>query len=480
MRNIMKSYGIGVCLLLLSVLLPTSCIKDDYAAGENASVTMTFTTRVGSDTQVSGDELATNERMKTLRVIVARTSTKEVLYNVKYDTFDKGENGQFYKTITFSELTTNKNGEKFDFYAIANEEAFLNTGESLEGKEIKLTELKARVISKDFNTSPALSQLPQAAYQEIEVKPGENNEATMQLLFPVAKINLSFVNTTGSEQNISEVKLQYGTPNGAKLFYDGNMPTSVDKTGMDIIFDDFTLNAAGENPSRVRYVYPGETNQQYVITAKWNEKGYTLPLEIDNKSLTNLARGSQYNVTITLKGGGLTVSCEVQPWEDTSHEVQLSDKGEFEVGVVNARSFSWDEEKAIATQYGEGAGADDRYATLTLRMTTPLGVIWQAHLDNPAFEFVGESAGVGVGTGVGVGDEEGVVTLKIRPVNTYDATQERRTANLYVTLGTKPNEKALFVDQSLWGWLCTSDGVNIPIVQVSSTEGDNIWSQTAP
>lgn len=473
MRNIMKSYGIGVCLLLLSVLLPTSCIKDDYAAGENASVTMTFTTRAQSaDPSADGSvPLLDNEQMKTLRVIVARKSG-EILFNVKYD-IDENET---FKKITFSELTTNKNGEKFDFYAIANEEAFLNTGESLEGKGINLTELKARVINKNFN-SPALSQLPQAAYQEIEVKPGENNEATMQLLFPVAKINLSFVNTTGSEQNISKVKLQNGTPDGAKLFYDGNMPTSVDKTGMNITFDDFTLNAAGENSSCVRYVYPGETNQQYVITAKWNEKDYTLPLEIDNKPLTNLARGSQYNVTITLKGGGLTVSCVVQPWEDTSHEVQLSDKGEFEVGVVNARSFSWDDKKAIATQYGEGAGADDRYATLTLRMTTPLGVIWQAHLDNPAFEFVGESAGVGVGTDAG--DEEGVVTLKIRPVNTYDATQERRTANLYVTLGTKPNEQALFVDETLMDALC-SNGAQIPIVQVSSTEGDNIWSQTAP
>lgn len=473
MRNIMKSYGIGVCLLLLSVLLPTSCIKDDYAAGENASVTMTFTTRAQSaDPSVDGSvPLLDNEQMKTLRVIVARKSG-EILFNVKYD-IDVNET---FKKITFSELTTNKNGEKFDFYAIANEEAFLDAGESLEGKGINLTELKARVINKNFN-SPALSQLPQAAYQEIEVKPGENNEATMQLLFPVAKINLSFVNTTGSEQNISKVKLQNGTPDGAKLFYDGNMPTSVDKTGMNITFDDFTLNAAGENPSRVRYVYPGETNQDYVITAQWNGKEYTLPLAVDNKRLTNLARGSQYNVTVTLIGGGLTVSCVVQSWEDTSHEVQLSDKGEFEVGVVNARSFSWDEEKAIATQYGEGAGADDRYATLTLRMTTPLGVIWQAHLDNPAFEFVGESAGVGVGTDAG--DEEGVVTLKIRPVNTYDATQERRTANLYVTLGTKPNEQALFVDEKLMDALC-SNGAQIPIVQVSSTEGDNIWSQTAP
>ncbi|WP_304195517.1 fimbrillin family protein [Phocaeicola plebeius] len=472
MRNIMKSYRIGVCLLLLSVLLPTSCIKDNYPAGEKASVTMTFTTRVQSDApSVDGSvPLLDNEQMKTLRVIVARKSG-EILFNVKYD-IDVNET---FKKITFSELTTNKNGEKFDFYAIANEEAFLDAGESLEGKEINLTELKARVINKNFN-SPALSQLPQAAYQEIEVKPGENNEATMQLLFPVAKINLSFVNTTGSKQHISEVKLQNGTPNGAKLFYDGNMPTSVDKTGMNITFDDFALNAGGENTSCVRYVYPGETDQQYVITAKWNGKEYTLPLAVD---LTNLARGSQYNVTITLIGGDLTVSCKVQDWEETSHEVQLSDKGEFEVGVVNAYPFSWDDDKkAIATQYGEGAGAADRYATLTLRMTTPLGVTWQAHLDNPAFEFVGESAGVGVGTDAG--KEEGVVTLKIRPVNTYDATQERRTANLYVTLGTKPNEHALFVDHSSWTELCTSDGVNIPIVQVSSTEGDNIWSQTAP
>lgn len=473
MRNIMKSYGIGVCLLLLSLLLPTSCIKDDYAAGENASVTMTFTTRVGSDTQVSGDELATNERMETLRVIVARKSG-EILFNVKYD-IDVNET---FKKITFSELTTNKNGEKFDFYAIANEKAFLDAGESLEGKGIDLTKLKARVLSKDFN-SPALSQLPQAAYQEIEVKPGENNEATMQLLFPVAKINLSFVNTTGSEQNISEVKLQNGTPDGAKLFYDGNMPEGV-AMEKNIPFDDFTLTADGENLSCVRYVYPGETNMDYVITAKWNGKDRELPLKLKDSEdvLTNLLRGKQYNVIITLKGGGLTVSCDVQPWDDTSHEIQLSDKGEFEVVAVNAHSFSWDVKKAIATQYGEGAGADDRYATLTLRMTTPLGVIWQAHLDNPAFEFVGESAGVGVGTSAE--KEKGVVTLKIRPVNTYDATQERRTANLYVTLGTKPNEKALFVDQSLWGDLCTSDGVNIPIVQVSSTEGDNIWSQTAP
>lgn len=470
MKKSRRYYFVIVALLIIA-LLPVSCIKDNFPTGEKASVTMTFTTRV-SDNVTTGD-LLENEQMKTLRVIVARKSG-EILFNVKYD-IDVNET---FKKITFSELTTNKNGEKFDFYAIANEKAFLDDSESLEGKGINLPYLKARVLNEDFNTSPTLSQLPQAAYQEIEVKPGENNEATMQLLFPVAKINLSFINTTGSEQTITGVKLKNGTPDKAKLFFDGNMPEDV-AMEKNIPFDDFTLTADGENLSCVRYVYPGATNQQYVITATWNGKDRELPLKLKNSEevLTNLLRGKQYNVIITLKGGGLTVSCDVQDWDDNKHEVQLSDKGVFEVSDVSVRPFEWDGKKAIATQYGEGSGADNRYATFTLRMTTPLGVTWQAHLDNPNFEFVGESAGVGVGEKPE--DGEGVVTLKIRPVHTYDES-ERRTANLYVTLGTKPNEQAMFVDESLRETLCTSDGVQIPIVQVSSAEGDQIWSQTAP
>lgn len=457
------------CLLLLA-LLPASCIKDDYAARDKATVTMTFTTRASSNATQGENPLLENEQMKTLRVIVARKGG-EILYNVKYDI----EPDETQKVIRFSELTVNKNGETFDFYAIANEEAL--TGVSLDGTDIDLGHLKSHSVAEDFNP---FKQLPQAVYQVIEVKPQENNTATMQLQFPVAKINLSFVNTTESEQGISEVKLVSGTPDKAKLFYDGNMPVGVDVTKKTITFDDFTIPATGASKpaSSVRYVYPGETNNSYTITAKWNGQDYTLPLVVDgtDKPLTNLARDKQYNVTITLKGGGLTVSCVVQPWEDKSHEVQLSDKGTFEIGILNAKEFSWgsDGGKAVATQYGEGAGADDRYFTLTLRMTTPEGVKWQAHLDNPDFEFVGESEGVGVGENPG--ENEGVVTLKVRPVHTY-TEGVRRTANLFVTLGTKPNEHALFIaDDKLWPELCTEDGVNIPIVQVSSTEGDQIWT----
>lgn len=466
MRDKIINYTLGVSLLLLLVLLPTSCAKEDNM-GEKASVTMTFFTRAQSaDASVDGGiSLLDNEQMKTLRVIVARKSN-EILFNVNYS-IDKDETS---KKIIFSELTTNKEGEKFDFYAIANESAFLDANESLDGKEINLENLKSRVLNKDFN-NPPLSLLPQAVYQEIEVKPGENNEASMQLLFPVAKINLSFINTTGSKQTISNISLHKLTPDRAKLFYDSNMPGDV-SLNRAIGFDDVTLSAAEENTTAgVRYVYPGETGVQYVLTAQWNNKEYTLPLTIGNNVLTNLVRGMQYDVTVTLKGGGLTVSCNVLDWDDLSHEVQLSDRGEFDIKPVNIQRFSWgdnNENEAIATQFGEGAGADDRYATLTLCMTSPKGVIWQAHLDNPDFEFVGESKGVG-------GDKE--VTLKIRPVKTYDA-QVRSVTHLYVTIGTKPNEKALFVSEDYRNELCTDNGTDIPIVQVSPAEGDGLWRPT--
>lgn len=467
----MKYTGIAAVCLLLLALLPASCIMDDYAPKGTASVTMTFTTRATSNAGQDESSLLDNEQMKTLRVIVARKSD-EILYNVKYDI----NPDETQKVIRFSELTVNETGEKFDFYAIANEKA-LGSGVSLEGTNINLVELKSHIVDVDFYP---LNLLPQAKYQEIEVKPQKGNEAAMQLRFPVAKVNLSFVNTTESEQKISEVKLLYGTPDKAKLFYDGNMPADVNVTGKSITFDDFDISATGASKpaSSVRYVYPGETNKPYTISAQWNGKEYTLPLVLEGTDdpLTNLERDKQYNVTITLKGGGLTVSCEVQPWEEKSHEVQLSDKGTFEIGIplVNIKQFEWNDKPYVATQYGEGAGAADRYATLTLRMTSPEGVKWQAHLDNPDFEFVGESEGVGVEKNPQT-PEEGVVTLRIRPVHTYSA-DERRTANLFVTLGTKPNEHALFIaDDKLWPDLCTEDGVNIPIVQVSSTEGDQIW-----
>lgn len=77
-----RNNSIGIfCLLLLLAVGAVSCIKDEYAENkEKAIVTMTFTTRAmsNSTTRAVGD-LLDNEQMRTLRVIVARSSNSEVL-----------------------------------------------------------------------------------------------------------------------------------------------------------------------------------------------------------------------------------------------------------------------------------------------------------------------------------------------------------------------------------------------------------------
>ena len=221
MKKLTKKYSVQLAgLLLLLTLLPVSCIKDDYTPKGTATVTMTFTTRAisNSTTRATGD-LLDNEQMKTLRVIVARSDKSEILYNLKYEI----QPDQTEKTITFSELTVNKDGENFKFYAIANEDGFLSTGESLDGTSVKLTDLYDRVLTGGFAKG---ATLPQVGYREIEVKPQTSGiqHEDMKLDFPAGKIQLTFVNETGKDVTLTDVKVPSVAPNQAYLFYHGQIP----------------------------------------------------------------------------------------------------------------------------------------------------------------------------------------------------------------------------------------------------------------
>lgn len=202
MRDKIINYTLGVSLLLLLVLLPTSCAKEDNV-GEKASVTMTFFTRAESNTQVSGGDLLPNERMKTLRVIVARQLTGEVLYNVKYNSFDKDENGRLYKTITFSELTVEKEGENFDFYAIANEEG---TGYD-DWSNVTVSTLESRNLNNIDNLNRKTFLIPQTAKKTIKVIPGETDNANVQLQFVVSKVYLTIKNTSTEVFTVDNIQL---------------------------------------------------------------------------------------------------------------------------------------------------------------------------------------------------------------------------------------------------------------------------------
>lgn len=474
MKKLTKKYSVQLAgLLLLLALLPVSCIKDDYAPKGTATVTMTFTTRAisNSTTRATGD-LLDNEQMKTLRVIVARSSNSEILYNVKYSI----EASETSKTITFSELTVNKDGENFKFYAIANEDGFLSTGESLDGTSVNLTGLYDRVLTGGFAKG---ATLPQVGYREIEVKPQESGiqQENMQLDFPAGKIQLTFVNETGKEVTLTDVKVPSVAPNKAYLFYHGQTPSGTVLTGY-VDFDDITVPSGTESDPTTfsggyQYIYPGAAGEgKYKLTATWNSKVFEELLKTTDaqNGISSIPRNCLVNIVITLKsGGGFGVKCEVKDWEDVSYDYTLSDAGQFAITKPNAMEFTYDgNQKAIATQYSTESGASSRQATFTVEMTTPVGVRWMAHLTNAQdFEFVTDENHAAEGVG-----GSSPVTLLIRPTKAFDATGERPYTELYVTLGTAPDNKQRFVDP---GDYCSSDGTSIPIVQVSATEGDALW-----
>lgn len=471
MKKLTKKYSVQLAgLLLLLALLPVSCIKDDYAPKGTATVTMTFTTRAisNSTTRATGD-LLDNEQMKTLRVIVARSSNSEILYNLKYEI----QPDQTEKTITFSELTVNKNGEDFDFYAIANEEGFLNDNESLEGTSVNLAKLYDKVLTGGFTVG---ATLPQTGYEKITVKPQTSGiqHEDMKLDFPAGKIQLTFVNETGKEVTLTDVKVPSVAPNKAYLFYHhGQTPSETTLTG-DVDFDDITVSSGTESApasrSDYRYIYPGAAGV-YKLTADWNGGREALLKTTDAPDgISSIPRNRLVNIVVTLKsGGGFGVKCEVKEWEDVSYDYTLSDAGEFTITEPNAKVFTYDTDKtAIATQYSTESGASSRQATFTVEMKTPVGVRWMAHLTNAQdFEFVTDENHVAEGVG-----GSSPVTLLIRPTKSFDATGERPYTELYVTLGTAPDNKQKFVDP---GDYCSSDGTSIPIVQVSATEGDALW-----
>lgn len=472
MKKLTKKYSVQLAgLLLLLALLPVSCIKDDYAPKGTATVTMTFTTRAisNSTTRATGD-LLDNEQMKTLRVIVARSSNSEILYNVKYSI----EASETSKTITFSELKVNKDGENFKFYAIANEDGFLSTGESLDGTSVNLTGLYDRVLTGGFAKG---ATLPQVGYREIEVKPQESGiqQENMQLDFPAGKIQLTFVNETGKEVTLTDVKVPSVAPNKAYLFYHGQTPAGTTLTG-DVNFGSIIVPSGTESDpascSDYRYIYPGAAGVgNYKLTADWNgNRNELLKTKDEENGISSIPRNRLVNIVVTLKsGGGFGVKCEVKDWEDVSYDYTLSDAGEFTIAEPNAKEFTYDTDKtAIATQYSTESGASSRQATFTVEMKTPVGVRWMAHLTNAQdFEFVTDENHAAEGVG-----GSSPVTLLIRPTKSFDATGERPYTELYVTLGTAPDNKQKFVDPGVY---CSSDGTSIPIVQVSATEGDALW-----
>lgn len=320
MKKLTKKYSVQLAgLLLLLTLLPVSCIKDDYTPKGTATVTMTFTTRAISNPTASAGGLEANEHMRTLRVIVARTSG-EILYNLKYD-IDENETS---KTITFSEMTVNADGEAFDFYAIANEEG---VGYNGNWDNVSIAVLRNMSLQGGFLTNANIyktTRIPQTAYRQIKVTSqagGGIQTETMTLDFVVAKVRLTINNTSPGVQNVSDIDLSGVNMTSTPLFAAGTL--SKEKGGL-LNLDDIRI-AAGGSATVYAYFFENQNSEGYTLTASW-KKEQTLLLQTgsgDSKqTIKEIPRGTELNINITLNATSEpNFNIEVVPWSEVNVDV---------------------------------------------------------------------------------------------------------------------------------------------------------------
>ncbi len=427
MRKHFRTYCLLAVAVVAVALLSVSCIKDnDPAVGGKASVTMTFTTRVSDN--VTAENLLDNEQMDKLRVIVARSGTNDIIYNVSYDI----QPDEKQKTIRFSELTVKKEGEDIDFYAIANEQAFLSGGESLEGKNVDLGALKSCILKKDFN-NPALSLIPQAAFETIKVGPNEQKTASMKLLFPLVKVVLNFDNQTGESVGLTNVQID-GTAGQGYLFKDvDELPEYPQATaGMGTVKfgrDGALTVPAGEVADVapfVRYLYPWNHDDGWKLTATWGSSPHEAVFKVNNEVLKKLQHGQQLNVNVLLIANSLKVSLKVSDWTVDDQILDFSTEFNGLLNPASAGSVKLTADKGAVAVATDNDGTQ-REATFSFKMFSPEGVRWTAHLENTSeFELTGTTSGYGAKDAVDV-------TFGVKPKFEHVAT-DAKSVKLYITV----------------------------------------------
>lgn len=313
MNNMKKYRHPAAIFLLLLSLLAVSCISDDYPVREKATVKMTFTTRAISNPTANAGGLEANEHMRTLRVIVARKSG-EILYNLKYDIAQD----ETSKTITFSEMTVNADGEAFDFYAIANEDG---VGYSGDWNSISVAGLTSINLQGGFLTNANTSTdtyIPQTAYKEITVTPqtgGGIQSETMKLDFAVAKVRLTINNTSSGDQYVNNINLSGVNMASTPLFA---AETLSGETGGTLSLGNMTIPA--EESTTVYAYFFENTGGDYALTATWNGT-QTLNIK-DDAGLSEISRGTELDINITLNATTTpTFNIEVVPWTEVEVDV---------------------------------------------------------------------------------------------------------------------------------------------------------------
>ena len=323
MKNKTRNKFSGLLCLLLLALLPTSCIQDDFAGKDKATLTLYFTTTknengTSSDGTTIGPELP-NEHMRTLRVIVA-DEEGNIRYNTKVDV----PQDQTQTVINFSELIVDSDGPTtFEVYAIANEEVYATNNE-WEGTNINLNNLKDKILNNTIlsTLNAGVSEdeykegyaVPQTAIQKVTVTPGKNNSATIPLEFVVAKMELNFENTSLIPQTLTNVILTDMDMSKTKLFPVENIETN----DSDLFWNSIEI-PSGEKYSIVKYLYESRTVNSYMLTTAWGNNSLNLT---EGGLGDTILRGKKIIINVTLNSQQeASLEFLVIPWSE--HDINV-------------------------------------------------------------------------------------------------------------------------------------------------------------
>ena len=428
----------GAMLLLLACCL-TSCIKEDYAAADKASVTMTFTTRAPGD-DADPNAVLKGEGMKNLRVIVVDQGSDEIRFN---RTFPVPDNATSH-TVRFGDLYA---GRTYDFYAIANEASFdgdfstyaegtkLDNEDALLNYPIRVADANA-LIDADAGT-----YLPAAGKAELPVKAEADQKLDITMQRAVAKAKVTFVNETGTEQTITDVKLVKVGASSTTLFPVSDkmnyMPN--DAGTVDLELGDVNVPAAqiSEATTKTGYFYESTApDGGYTLQATWNGNTKVFSFANDMVGASSvrdyILRNKFLNITITLKANDWKLDYEVLDWDDHEVSIDFTD-------ILSYTSAGWTEDTYMNLFEGNVVQLyPDQPAELKFTIDAPNGALWRAALegDVDAFEFVD---GINSGNAYNEGSPQ-EQTIKIKVTDPESDERHEATLRVFADIAGKTYE----------------------------------------
>lgn len=479
-------------LMAVMTLIAVGCTEDDYS-GRQDLPTGEYQVRLlveqqAVTTRADGDVSA----IKELRVYVFNASNK--LVGHFYDGSLSASGQTYYVPLRLAE------GGDLTFYVVANENG---GGLALSEATTKdaLDKMSFITASVDRTKGDLLTGVAKATITTENAQGGSTYVVQCPLKRPFSLLEVYFAKGSSTvEASVNKIDLydyttggficdSYSPYNQSRVFgTDALVMLSTLTDVQQVVSENEHGTSTADYGSAVASV-PVSVNGQGLSTGwgnTWvNEVPTTTPqprLEIaytvgnDDKTATvylprMITMNTRYNVKCLIKDtGGLFVTLVPQDWTDEEiHNYELGDAGVFVITTPNLKERV-ENSKVYATQYSLESNASARQFTFTLKMDTPIGVRWMAHLTNSSdFEFVIDENHAAEGVG-GAGE----VTIWVRPTKSFDATAERATTKLYISLGTAEGVAQRFDNDMDY----TQDGQTINIEQVSQQEGDVIWNSS--